>query len=135
MKRNLNGSKQKALKGALYFLVYFPKVVDGPTMSWTFSHFIVVLLVSLALQKGARYNSENTRNIGKRQKSAFSMQDLCWCYLSKIYNTRLDCMTYLEIDQFDLKVMRPDHLVILTFRKIVQWPKSKQSIQNLPVLS
>ena len=45
----------------------------------------IVLLVSLALQKTARYNSENTRNIGKKQKMPFfTMQDLCCCYLSKI---------------------------------------------------
>ena len=71
----------------------------------------IVLLVSLALQKTARYNSENTRNIGKKQKNAFFYYARFVLLLFIKNCTTLDWMVCtIKIDQFDLEfLMRPDH--------------------------
>ena len=69
MKRNLNGSKQKALKGALYFLVYFPKVVDGHTMSWTFFPFYCSFTCFI-YKKGPVQFGKYEKN-GKKDKALF----------------------------------------------------------------
>ena len=57
----------------------------------------IVLLVSLALQKTARYNSENTRNIGKNKKCLFLLCKICVAAIyQKLYNTRLDGMYHKD---------------------------------------